>query len=95
MRAYAHTEGRLLPLTRRWQPDLPPDSMEKAQLFADLMRAGAAFPPVLVMEDEAGWLILDGWHRLAASVQLGYEFIPALISASGPRSDYRIRRGAG
>ena len=59
-----------MPLTALHRMTQPPLLMQpdKVECFADLMRKGCEFAPVLVREEEGGfYVVLDGHHRTAAS----------------------------
>ena len=43
--------------------------------YAEEMKAGAEFPPILVGEFEGRLIVVDGYHRVGASKELGLEFI--------------------
>jgi len=44
-------------------------------VYAEEMKAGAEFPPILVGEFEGRLIVVDGYHRVGASKELGLEFI--------------------
>ena len=52
----------------------------KVELFADLMKKGCEFPPVLVHEDGGAYHLLDGYHRQQASHQCSFTHIPVNIT---------------
>ena len=43
--------------------------------YAEEMKAGAEFPPILVGEYEDRLIVVDGYHRVGACKELGLEFI--------------------
>ena len=43
--------------------------------YAEEMKAGAEFPPILVGEYEGRLIVVDGYHRVGAYKELGLEFI--------------------
>jgi ParB-like nuclease family protein len=45
--------------------------------YADDMRAGALFPPVVVFNDGADYWLADGFHRIQAAAQAGIDEIAA------------------
>ncbi len=45
--------------------------------YADDMRAGALFPPIVVFNDGADYWLADGFHRLQAAQQAGIDEIAA------------------
>lgn len=52
--------------------------------YAEAMREGAAFPPIVVFRDPKGPLLLaDGWHRVEAAEQAGLLELPADIREGG------------
>jgi ParB/Sulfiredoxin domain len=52
--------------------------------FADEMRAGDQFPPVVVFsEDNSSYILADGFHRHAAHKTLGYLTIAAEVKRGG------------
>lgn len=48
--------------------------------YAELMRTGTFFPPISVAHADGVFILTDGWHRLAASEELGRETIEAEVS---------------
>jgi hypothetical protein len=62
---------------------------EKVALFADLMKKGCEFPPVLVRKDGEAYQLLDGYHRQQASHQCSFTHIPAEI-ADETQIDIRV-----
>ena len=71
--------------------------------YAEALRAGATFPPIIVFRDDAGrhWLA-DGFHRLAAHKAAGITDIlvevrdggrrEALLFAAGANASHGLRR---
>lgn len=59
---------------------------EIVERYADELREGAEFPPVVVFYDGADYWMADGFHRLAAYRQIGEESISAEIK-QGTRLD--------
>ena len=43
--------------------------------YAEEMKAGAIFPPILVGEYQGKFIVVDGYHRVGATKELGVEFI--------------------
>lgn len=43
------------------------------------VRAGGELPPIFVLLDSGVVKILDGHHRVAAWVALGFEYVPVLV----------------
>lgn len=54
--------------------------------YAEQMKAGAAFPPVLVFASAGGHALVDGFHRIAAREALGFTTVLAEIR-QGTRED--------
>jgi|GEM_PF-5301867 len=54
--------------------------------YAEQMKAGAAFPPVLVFAGSGGHALVDGFHRVAAREALGFTTVLAEIR-QGTRED--------
>jgi len=50
-----------------------------AYQYAQAMKAGSIFPPILVGKCEGKLYVVDGWHRVKAKEILGEEFIQATI----------------
>jgi hypothetical protein len=49
--------------------------------FVDLMRAGVLFPPVrVVFRRDGAFIVQDGGTRAAASLRLGFSYIPAVAN---------------
>ena len=59
----------------------PRDQMDwmTAHKYAEAMRAGAKFPPILVTPFRKRFVVLDGWHRLSAQKKIKEEYIQAEI----------------
>jgi hypothetical protein len=58
----------------------PLDVAVVAWMKAEYERVGCwTFPPMLVVERDNQYLLLDGHHRVAAARQLGLESIPAFV----------------
>ena len=84
------------------QPRAQIDALAIAE-YAEAMRGGAAFPPLVVFEDKEGerWLA-DGFHRLAAARQVGSAELPchlhhasrrdAVLYACGANTAHGLRR---
>ncbi len=82
MSAYRSNGKTLVPLTALHRVTQPPLLMqpEKVECFADLMRKGCEFAPVLVREEEGGiYVVFDGHHRTAASRHCSFTHIPVII----------------
>lgn len=47
--------------------------------YAEEMKAGAKFPPILVGELEDRLIVTDGYHRIGAYRELGLEFIQGIL----------------
>jgi hypothetical protein len=56
-----------------------PRESEKVKEYADLITAGVKLPPVFVVFDGREFLLVDGFHRLAAHEQAGIKEIAANI----------------
>lgn len=50
-----------------------------AYKYADAMRAGAKFPPIVVIRRNGGYLLIDGWHRVEACKQNKKEYVQSEI----------------
>ena len=57
--------------------------LARVELYRRLLES---FPPVVVFETEEGFLLADGYHRVAAALREGRETIEAEVRA-GSRSD--------
>jgi len=51
--------------------------------YAEEMKAGAKFPPIMVGEYEGRLIVVDGYHRVGACKELGVEFINGSIKKYG------------
>lgn len=70
--------------------------------YAEAMRAGATFPPVVVFSDGQDYWLADGFHRLAAAERAELETVAvdlrsgtrrdAILYAVGANADHGIRR---
>jgi hypothetical protein len=85
MTAYRSNGGTLVPLTEvhpkpGWQPVLLLQE-EKVKCLVDLMmRKASEFEPIQVQKTEDGhYMVLDGYHRFAASQQCLFTHIPVQI----------------
>jgi hypothetical protein len=56
-------------------------------------RAGKALPPILVKEHNAGYILIDGWHRVAALHELGERTVEAEIVQDAQLEDIRWLAG--
>jgi len=54
--------------------------------YAEALRAGAQFPPIVVFENGIGHILADGFHRLTAAARAGMEEIEADVR-TGTKSD--------
>lgn len=73
-----------------------------AQEYADQMRDGATFPPIIVYHDGDAYHVADGFHRVAAARQVSLEEIlaevregsdrDAVLAAAGANATHGIRR---
>ena len=56
----------------------------RGHAYADLLREGTEFPPIVVMRIETGWTLIDGVNRSHAYLALGWKTVRAyeLIEAS-------------
>jgi len=50
-----------------------------AYQYAQAMKAGAVFPPIVVGELNGKYYLVDGWHRVEARRILGEEFVNAVV----------------
>jgi hypothetical protein len=50
-----------------------------AHIYAEAMKVGSEFPPILVGNYGGKFYIVDGWHRVEAKKELGEEYISAQI----------------
>ena len=75
----------LRPLTMLASPPTPAYPA-RVDLFVGLMRKRVRFHPVEVLvEPDGRFVIADGHHRTAASLQCGYTHLPTLLYASQER----------
>lgn len=70
-------------------------SEEKISEYADAMREGHSFPPVVVFEDQKGviWLA-DGFHRVPAAIRAGCSVIVAEVRRGDLRDAILFATGA-
>lgn len=74
--------GREIPVDSvKPNPDQPRRSFdpEELQALADSIAAHGVLQPVVVVEDDDGFVLIAGERRLRASTQLGLETIPAVV----------------
>lgn len=62
---------------------ISPDTVSE---YADHIKDGAEFPPVVVFHDGASYWLADGFHRVNAYKQAGFDVVPVDIR-SGNRND--------
>lgn len=53
--------------------------------YAELMQDGVEFPPIEVFHDDRGYWLADGFHRVAAAKEAGFETIRANVQPGGQR----------
>jgi len=58
--------------------------------YAKAMRAGAQFPPILVVAIGDRYYIADGWHRTKAAIEAGYTQIRAEVVQGDEDELYRL-----
>ena len=58
-----------------------------AYQYAQAMKAGSVFPPILVGKHEGKLYVVDGWHRIEAKRILGEEFIQAIVKEYASEKD--------
>ena len=58
---------------------------DTAAEYAEAMKAGASFPPVVVFHDGSAYWLADGFHRVEAARQAGMMSIKATIEAGSNR----------
>lgn len=68
--------------------------MAMAREYREAMRAGAHFPPVTVAQvdpedHERGFVLIDGWHRVTATKELGRGTIDAVVAEGATPEQYR------
>jgi ParB-like chromosome segregation protein Spo0J len=88
MTSYAHSAGVLLPLSAlfpappQWRETFSGIAAARPKLDAILrrMRNGDLLPPVCVRfgSDRSRFAVIDGLHRTYASLELGFDQIPAV-----------------
>lgn len=49
--------------------------------YADAMREGAEFPPVMVFEESGIMWLADGFHRVEAAIRAGHKYIEATVTS--------------
>jgi hypothetical protein len=62
--------------------------------YAEAMKAGAAFPAVVVFQDGKSSWLADGWHRCAAAELAGLTELPADVRQGGRREALLHAAGA-
>ncbi len=70
---------------------LDEDALEE---YAEAMRAGVVFPPVVVFFDGDVYWLADGFHRLAAALEAGLEALDAEVHHGGLREAQLYAIGA-
>lgn len=65
---------------RNFQPRSDPYNSRVVRTYADSMEDGATFPPILVAKVDKGLYVVDGFHRLAATVAAGIKTIRAKVA---------------
>ncbi len=53
--------------------------------YADDMREGASFPPVLLFFDSTDYWLADGYHRVEAALSIGLNEIAAVVRQGSQR----------
>jgi len=53
--------------------------------YAEAMKSGAKFPPIVAFEDDTLILVADGFHRYAAAVRAGVKKIEVEVRSGGRR----------
>lgn len=61
-------------------------SAETIEDYAEAMRAGAEFPPIVAYSDGESYWIADGFHRFYAATAAGLEFLPADVREGDKRA---------
>lgn len=87
----------LAPSLIELDPDLQPRAeMDAAVIedYAQAMRDGTEFPPVVVYLDAGTYWLADGFHRVYAAVAAGQETISADVSEGGRRDALLYSVGA-
>jgi ParB-like chromosome segregation protein Spo0J len=46
--------------------------------YAERMKAGKEFPPIIVFEEGQSRLVADGFHRVPAAIKAGFSTIPSI-----------------
>lgn len=69
-------------------------SVSTAGEYREAMRAGAVFPPITVAQvdpenPDKGFVLIDGWHRVAATQALGLATIDAILITGATPKEYR------
>lgn len=59
------------------------NNSEWVAAIVDALEAGTAIEPISLFEDDAGYILGDGFHRLSAYIQLEKETIPAIVKKGG------------
>lgn len=70
------------------------DDWGTVEEYAEAMKEGAAFPPVVAFRDDEGYWLADGFHRLAAAWFVGRETIEADVRPGGMRDAILFAVGA-
>jgi hypothetical protein len=65
-----------------------PYDWQTAYRYAEAMRMGEVFPPIVVGKKDGFYVLLDGWHRLDAAKRIGRTHISALLSRVKPKDFY-------
>jgi hypothetical protein len=74
--------------TRRWGL-----SSERVTEYADLMKQGTKFPPVIVFVEDGVYYLADGFHRVAAAEKNKVKTIQAEVREGGKRAAWLYSRG--
>lgn len=61
-------------------------SAETIEDYAEAMRAGAEFPPIVVYSDGESYWIADGFHRYYAATAAGLDYLPADVRRGDKRA---------
>ena len=69
-------------------------STDVAGEYAEAIKAGAEFPPVVVFHDGADYWLADGFHRFHAHAKAGKASIPAEVKAGTQRDAVLYSLGA-
>jgi hypothetical protein len=89
MQAYNHIGDErceVLPIGWRWPADVRPTSA-KVRDFATRMKSGEIFPACnAVLGRNGRFAVIDGVHRLAASLLAEFLWLPVIIVAETPYS---------